>query len=84
MDKPGLISRNKNSISNLAVDGFIYGLMSGLAMYFSLAAFALLSGETPSTYLERFSVSGLTSPMRGLLSHLTVSAIYGILFGALI
>ena len=40
MDKPGLISRNKNSISNLAEDGFIYGLMSGLAMYFSLAAFA--------------------------------------------
>lgn len=74
MDKPGPISRNKNSISNLAEDGFIYGLMSGLAMYFSLAAFALLSGETPSTYLERFSVSGLTSPMRGLLSHLTVSA----------
>ena len=84
MDKTGLISRNKESVSNLAVDGLIYGLMSGVAMFISLAAFALLSGETPGAYLERFSAAGLTSPMQGLLSHLAVSAIYGVLFGALI
>ena len=84
MDKTGLILRNKNSISNLAVDGLIYGLIGGIAMTISLAAFALIPGKTPNTYLERFSVSGLTSPMQGLLSHLAVSAIYGVLFGMLI
>ena len=84
MDKIDQISRDKVGISNLAVDGLIYGLISGVAMVLSLAAFALLSGETPGTYLEHFSVGGLTSPMQGLLSHLAVSAIYGVLFGALI
>lgn len=84
MDKTGPILRNKNSISYLAVDGLIYGLIGGVAMVIILAAFALLSGETPSTNLELFSVSGLTSPMQGLLSHLAVSAIYGVMFGALI
>ena len=84
MDKTGQISRNKLGVSNLAVDGLIYGLISGVAMVFSLAVFALLSGETPAAYLEYFSAGGLTSPMQGLLSHLAVSAIYGVLFGALI
>ena len=84
MDKTGQISRNRLGVSNLAVDGLIYGLISGVAMVLSLAAFALLSGETPAAYLEHFSAGGLTSPLQGLLSHLAVSAIYGVLFGALI
>ena len=84
MDKIDQISRNKIGISNLAVDGLIYGLISGIAMVLSLAAFALLSGESPGAYMERFSTGELTSPMQGLLSHLAVSAIYGALFGALI
>jgi len=84
MDKIGLISENKNSISNLAVDGLLYGLVSGVAMFLGLAAFALLSGENPVTVLEHFGTSGLTSPALGLLSHLAISAIYGVLFGALI
>ena len=84
MDKTGLISRDKLGISNLAVDGLIYGLISGVAMVLSLAAFALLSGESPGAYMERFSMGELTSPIQGLLSHMAVSAIYGALFGALI
>ena len=83
MDKTGQISRNKSGVSNLAVDGLIYGLISGAAMVLSLAALALLSGETPGAYLEHFSAAGLTSPLQGLLSHLAVSAIYGVIFGAL-
>jgi len=84
MDKIDQISRDKVGIGNLAVDGLIYGLISGVAMVLSLAAFALLSGESPGAYLERFSTGGLTSPLQGLLSHLAISAIYGVLFGALI
>ena len=84
MDKTGLLSGDKNSVSNLAVDGLIYGLVSGVAMILSLAAFTLFSGETPGAYLQYFSVGGLTSPMQGLFSHLAVSAIYGVLFGVLV
>ena len=84
MDKTSLDSKNVNSAGNLAVDGLIYGLVSGGAMSLSLAALALLTSETPGAILEYFSSSGLTSPVQGLLSHLAVSAIYGMLFGVLI
>jgi hypothetical protein len=84
MDKTSLVSKKVNSAGNLAVDGLIYGLVSGGAMSLSLAALALLTGETLGAILEDFSSSGLTSPVQGLLSHLAVSAIYGMLFGVLI
>jgi len=58
--------------------------VSGVAMYLSLAAFALLSGESPVAVASHFSTGELTSPWLGLFGHLAVSAIYGALFGALI
>jgi hypothetical protein len=84
MDKASLITDNKNSLSNLAVDGLLYGLVGGVAMLLGLAAFALFSGDSPGALLERFGPNGSTSPIQGLLSHLAVSAIYGVLFGSLI
>ncbi|HUV28070.1 MAG TPA: hypothetical protein VMW34_11955 [Anaerolineales bacterium] len=84
MDNAGQISEKKTSLSNLAVDGLIFCLVSGAAMLLSLAAFALLSDESPGDLLELFSVAGLVSPVLGMLSHLAVSAIYGVLFGVLI
>ena len=84
MDKTDTISRNKTSISTLAVDGVIYGLVAGVAMFFSLTALALLAGETPGVILARFSGGWKTSPLLGILGHLGISAIYGVLFGVLI
>jgi hypothetical protein len=84
MDKTGQISENNINLSRLAVDGLIYGLLSGVAMYLSLAAFALLSGESPVVVASHFSIGEQTSPWLGLFGHLAVSAIYGALFGALI
>ena len=84
MDKTSDISDNRSNLNNLAVDGLIYGLVSGMAMYLSLAAFALLSGESPVVVASHFSTGELTSPWLGLFGHLAVSAIYGALFGALI
>lgn len=85
MDKVDIITDNNNSrLSNLAVDGLIYGLIGGFAMYIILAATALLTGDSPATVLARFNTDGLTSPLRGMISHLAVSAIYGTLFGVLV
>ncbi|MGW8226553.1 MAG: hypothetical protein ACWGOY_12500 [Anaerolineales bacterium] len=84
MDKMDVVTKNNGGISNLAVDGVIIGLLSGITMYVSLAALALFTGGTPVSLLERFSASGLTSPLQGLMSHLAVSAIYGALFGAVV
>ena len=84
MDKIDLITDNKNSLSIWAVDGLLYGLVGGMAMLVSLISFALLSGEAPRALLERFSAGDLTSPLQGVISHLAVSAIYGVLFGSLV
>jgi hypothetical protein len=84
MDKVDIITDNKSRISSLAVDGLLFGLMGGFAMIIFLAVEVLVSGETPLTVLARFGMGELSTPIRGLLSHLAVSAIYGALFGALV
>lgn len=84
MDKVDIITDNNSRLSNLAVDGLIYGLIGGFAMYIILAATALFSGDSPASILARFNTGGLTSPLRGMIGHLAVSAIYGTLFGVLV
>jgi hypothetical protein len=84
MDKTGQISENKNNLGTLAVDGLIYGLVSGITMFLCLAVFTLLSGGASGSPLDIFGVDGVTSPWQGLLGHLSVSATYGVLFGAII
>ena len=59
MDKAGNISENKSKLGTLAVDGLLYGLASGIAMFVCLAAFAFLSGGSSGPPLDRFSVEGL-------------------------
>lgn len=84
MDKTDTLPENKSSISTLAVDGVIYGVAAGVAMFLSLIVLALLSGEAPGVMLSRFSSAGISSPILGLFGHLGVSAIYGVFFGILI
>ena len=84
MDKTDTIPENKIGISILAVDGVVYGLLGGVAMFLSLMAMALLSGEAPGEILARFRGGGITFPIVGLWGHLGVSAIYGVMFGVLI
>ena len=81
MDKTDTFPDNKSS---LAVDGVIFGVVAGVAMFLSLMVLALFSGQAPGVVLARFSGGGSTSPLFGLLGHLGVSAIYGVLFGVLI
>mgnify|MGYP001812357858 CR=1 FL=1 len=78
MDKTDTFTENKSS---LAVDGVIYGVVAGAAMFASLMVLAILTGDTPGVILARFSSGGITSPVLGLVGHLGVSAIYGALFG---
>jgi hypothetical protein len=83
MDNVDIIKDNRNQIGNLAVDGVLYGLLGGIGMFTFMAVIALLSGESLAILLARFSPDGYTAPIRGLFSHLAVSAIYGTLFGVL-
>jgi hypothetical protein len=83
MDKISLISLNKKSIGDLVVDGVIFGLASGLVMVTYLVLVGMIGGEGLGEILGRFSPMGDANPATGLLAHLAVSAIYGLLFGML-
>jgi hypothetical protein len=82
MDKIYKITQNRKT-SDLAIDGLVYGLVSGILMLVSLGVLFIISGENLSVLLARFSPDNLATPLQGLLSHMAISAIYGILFGVL-
>lgn len=73
------------SAGDAAVDGLFGGLLAGvlMAVYLALASLIrlLAQGGSPDTALARFSSVAGTTPLLGLLTHLAVSAVYGLIFG---
>jgi hypothetical protein len=67
--------------ADAAVSGLLYGLLAGLVMLVFLAAAGLLSAESLATVLGRFDPAGAGALLPGVLAHLAVSAVYGLLFG---
>lgn len=83
MDNLDLITKSNNNIGNLAVDGLVNGLISGILMYLSLVIAGLAARVPSGNLLTWFSAGEVTTPFQGMLSHLTVSVIYGMVFGVL-
>lgn len=74
----------EQTVSDAAVDGLASGLLAGAAMGLFLMAVGLAQGQSSATILGRFAISGsAANPLEGVLLHLAVSAIYGILYGLL-
>ncbi len=69
---------------DVAIDGFIGGILAGLAMGLVLVVGEWILGITPGTVLGRFSPADSSQPMTGALVHIAVSSIYGLVFGLLI
>jgi hypothetical protein len=67
-------------LGDAAVDGLIDGALAGLAMALWLVLIDWLSGGTPLAVLTGFDLEQWSSPLRGLLLHLTLAAIYGAIF----
>jgi len=72
------------TMGNTAVDGLLAGLVGGAAMALFLAAAGWLAGVSPLTTLAYFDPAQTGSWLTGLLAHLAVSAIYGVVFGLLL
>lgn len=70
----------ERSIGDFAVDGLTAGLLAGLAMSFLLALAGLVSGTAPADTLGYFDPARGGRWLTGLLAHLAVSAIYGVVF----
>ncbi|HVP21419.1 MAG TPA: hypothetical protein VMS73_06110 [Anaerolineaceae bacterium] len=83
MEKTGPQLRQRTTGSDAAVSGLFGGLLGGLAMALVIALFSLLNGHGLG-YLGYFSTATAVSPLQGLLMHLAVSCIYGMLFSLIL
>ncbi len=68
-------------LSDVTLDGLFGGLAGGAAMAVYLVLWGWMDGETPQTVLGLFDPDRRGIPLTGLLTHLAISAVYGILFG---
>jgi hypothetical protein len=76
-----LLARNQATFGDVAVDGLIAGVGAGILMAAYLVASGVVLGEGPGAVLSRFDPAAQPLPQVGILMHLAVSAMYGILFG---
>jgi hypothetical protein len=67
-----------------AVDGLLAGLAGGVVMALFLVMTGWLAGTPSLTTLAYFDPAQMGSWLTGLLAHLAVSAIYGVMFGLLL
>jgi hypothetical protein len=74
------ISIKKHSVGDSAVSGLFAGLSGGAAMAAVIAGFSLLAGQG-IYYLGNFSNGTPVPVLQGLLMHLAMSGIYGMLYG---
>jgi hypothetical protein len=69
----------QHGYGNAAVNGLVAGAAAGIAM---LGYLLLTAGDAPGDLLTRFTGAGIeASPLMGAVTHLAVSAIYGMGFG---
>jgi len=73
----------RKSVGDTAVDGLIAGLPAGLGMAIVLVLAGLLSGTPPPVTLGYFDPAQGGNWLLGLLAHLAVAAIYGVVFALL-
>jgi hypothetical protein len=74
---------NEMKAGDAAVDGLLGGLLAGVVMVITLLLLGLISGSNAADILNRFDPSNAGSPLVGVLLHLAISGIYGILYGIL-
>ena len=75
--------RARSSIGDAAVDGVLHGVEAGIVMALYLIVIGMVTGAGLAATLSAFDLGQGTSPVRGALIHLAVSAIYGMLFSLL-
>jgi ABC-type phosphate transport system permease subunit len=81
MEKATTLTQKHTSAGDAAVSGLFGGLLAGAMMAVFLALAGLLAGLGAGTYLSYFASGENVSPVQGLLTHLAVSGVYGLVFG---
>jgi hypothetical protein len=80
MDNSKSLVRARSSIGDAAVDGLLNGAVAGVVMAIYLMISGVLTGAGLAVTFSAFDLGQGTSPVRGVLIHLAVAAIYGMVF----
>ncbi len=83
MTKVNVVRREK-TWGDTAVDGLIAGIPAGLGMAVVLIAAGWFDGRSPLVTLGYFDPAQGGNWLTGLLGHLAVAAIYGVVFALLV
>lgn len=75
---------NSESWGDAAVSGLLAGIVAGVVMAAFLVAVGFAGGESVGQVLSHFGTGEGTTPIGGLLTHLAVSGVYGIVWGYLL
>jgi len=81
MAKTKILDKRQVSAGNAAVNGLFSGLLAGILMGLYLVFAGLTAGRGVAVYLAYFGLGKATTPLAGLMLHLAISGIYGLIFG---
>lgn len=70
-------------VGDAAVEGLLNGIFAGIAMAAWIVAVEWVNGVPPQTALGYFDPGENGSPLTGLVLHLAVAGVYGLVFGIL-
>ena len=83
MEKTRMVTSPHTSAGDAAVSGVFAGLVGGLLMALVIFLFSLVAGQGPA-YLGYFSTEVPVPALQGVLMHLAVSCIYGMLYSLIL
>ena len=81
MNQTNAVINSRSAVGDAAVDGLFGGIAAGLLMAIYLGAYAMISGEGLAVMFGRFAVGDGAAPLQGLVLHLAVSSVYGVIYG---
>jgi len=82
--KQQMEARQMESWGDTAVSGLLAGIVAGVVMAAFLAGLGFAGGDSVADVLSHFGGREGASPLGGLLTHLAVSGVYGIVWGYLL
>ena len=83
MKNSSILPNERLQAGDAAVKGLFNGFIAGLGMAVVLVAAGLISGVPAASTLAHFTPTPNSSLLTGVLAHLAVSGIYGLVFGLL-
>ena len=74
-------TKSRVNSGDAAVTGLFSGIAGGLVMILFLMAAGLATGSAPVVVLGHFDPTGDGNPLSGILAHLAISSVYGVVYG---